>query len=124
MGLDDDCDRLFAEFDRAYRSGHAEHAAALVTHDAIISPIDLPDIAGRDTIETVLKQFFASAQVHEYRLTAREIEIAHVRGVFTWRCTMSDGRAMNSDGRYAAVLHHTDRGWRLHRLIENRLPPP
>ena len=128
MELHNECERLFAEIDEAYRSGSAERAAGLATRDVIISPIDLPDIVGRDAVEGVLRQFFASAKVNEYYLTPREIDegdrVAHVRGTFRWRCTMADGQPLNADGRFAAVLQHSTEGWRLHRLIENRLPAP
>ena len=50
MLLHEECDRLFSELDQAYRSGNARHAATLATIDAVISPVDLSDIVGRDTI--------------------------------------------------------------------------
>jgi ketosteroid isomerase-like protein len=119
-------DRLFAEIDEAYRSGNAERAAALVTLDAVISPIDLSDIATRKDIERTLKQFFASARIDEYRLVVGEADTcdgtAHVWGTFRWRTSHGDGTTTKAEGRYSAVLKQTREGWRLHRFIENRLP--
>jgi ketosteroid isomerase-like protein len=126
MGETIDYEKLFTDLDGTFRSGDATRAAALLAADAIISPLDVPDIPTRHEIERTLMQFFASAHVHEYRLVVHEVESANgtalVKGTYRWRSSLADGTAMNADGRYAAVLKQTKQGWRLHRLIENRLP--
>ena len=120
-------DVLHAQMDSLYQRGDAHAAASLLTDSVIISPIDIPDLQGRETVETILADFFTSHTVSQYVLQLGELDVfgdvAYGRGTYTWQAGPHGGDAKTTHGRFAAVYRHgTDGRWRLHRLIENALP--
>ena len=123
-----DLDRFHLQFDSLYRSGDAAGIGQRLTDSAVISAIELPDLRGRDAIQSVLAPFFAGNTVTAYTLQLIELDVAASkafgRGTFLWASGPRGAAAASRRGRFAAVYQRDSSGtWRLHRLIENLLPP-
>jgi uncharacterized protein (TIGR02246 family) len=111
-----------------YRRGDAEALARMMTEDVVVSAIGFADLVGRQAIHTLFSGAFRTMRVSKYRLIVAEVEIygdvAYDRGEFDWESSTHDGAKQTTHGRYHAVRHRgTDGVWRVHRLIENEVPP-
>ena len=120
-------ENMNAEFETAYKSGDAEKVASLATEDAIISPIDLPDIKGREAIKSLLSNFFQSSTVISYDLNVEEFErykdTIYDRGTYIWISQQEGKSEVKVLGRYSAVRKKgAENKWLFHRIIENALP--
>ena len=115
------------EFEAAYKNGDAEGVASMATEDAILSPIGLQDLKGRDAVRSLLSGVFEANAVVSYELVIAELEVygntVYDRGTYLW-ISRHDGKTeMRVHGRYSAVRKKgADNKWRFHRLIENALP--
>jgi ketosteroid isomerase-like protein len=122
-------DQFNSRFDSLYRAGDAAAIAQQLTDSAVISPIETPDLGGRAVIQPLLAGFFGGNHVTQYALHVNELDVAgrvaFARGTFVWTSGPRGGAVQSRRGRFAAVYHRDTVGtWRLHRLIENLLPPP
>ena len=120
--------QLHAEIDRLYRAGDAAGIGWLLTDSVVISAIELPDLHGRETVRSILAGFFTANRVSAYTLDLVELDVAGTmafgRGVFLWSSGPIGSASESRRGRFAAVYRRdATGGWRLHRLIENLLPP-
>ena len=118
---------LHAQLDSLYRQGAAPGVANLHTDSVIISPIEAPDLQGRESVEAILADFFANYTVAQYFLQLKELDVfgdaAYGRGTFTWEAGPQGEEAKTTHGRFATVYRRgADGQWRLHRLIENAMP--
>lgn len=120
-------DVLHAQLDSLYRQGDAPGVAKLLTDSVIISPIEAPDLQGREPVEAILADFFTNYTVAQYLLQLKELDVfgdaAYGRGTFTWQAGPHGEDAKTTYGRFAAVYRRgADGQWRLHRLLENAMP--
>jgi ketosteroid isomerase-like protein len=123
-----DLERFHSQFDSLYRIGDAPGIGQRLTDSAVISAIELPDLRGREAIQSILASFFAGNAVTEYTLRLTELDVAGAkafgRGTFVWASGPQRAAVASRRGRFAAVYQRDSAGtWRLHRLIENLLPP-
>lgn len=117
------------EFDSLYRRADAQGIAARLTDSVVVSPIEGPDLSGRETVRGILAAFFDANAVAQYSLELTELDVsdssAFGRGTFVWASGPRGAVAQERRGRFAAVYRRGADGiWRLHRLLENLLPAP
>ena len=123
-----DLGRFHAQFDSLYRRGDALAIARLLTDSVSVSPIETPDLRGRESIQDLLAAFFSNYTVSQYTMQLDELEVfgdaVYGRGTFRWQAAPRGQDGKVTRGRFAAVYRRgSDGHWRLHRLIENAIPP-
>lgn len=120
-------EKINAEFEAAYQSGNVEAIITLMTVEAIVSPIGLPDLKGREAIKSLLSNFLKDNTVTSYTLIVEEMEVyndtVYDRGTYIWISQQEGKPEVKARGRYSAVRKKgADNKWRFHRIIENALP--
>jgi ketosteroid isomerase-like protein len=107
-----------AAFVDAVRRADADAVAAGYTVDAVVSPADAPDVAGRDAIRDMWVHIFGHG-VDEARVDTTEVHVVDGMAVEVGILSADAGGTNAFVERFHAVWLEGADGWRIHRQIWN-----
>ncbi|HYG65650.1 MAG TPA: SgcJ/EcaC family oxidoreductase [Thermoanaerobaculia bacterium] len=121
---------LFADWKEAVRARDLRRLAALVTEDAVFSAPDRPPVRGRDAVEDLYRQVFATFELDQ------DFELQEVRVLGTWAFVVGqdvarfdsrdrDGGSVSGKGMAISIVRREPDGqWRFARGINNMIRDP
>src|SRR5688572_14401982 len=69
-------DQFHIELDSLYRRADSQGIAARLTDSVVVSPIEGPDLSGRESVRGILAAFFEANAVAQYSLQLTELDVA------------------------------------------------